>query len=152
MISLRLRGIHKLCALALIVTPALALAEPGYMMQMNTTVKMEMPGMPSGNMPAQTHSSKICTSVKKPDMSKVMHGNKDCVISDYEKVGDTISYHMTCSGHMHMQGDARMQMKADGGMHGHMHMIGTSPSPKMDMDMTFDGTRIGSCDYTPPQS
>ena len=43
--------------LSLLALPALALADPGVMMHMNSSVKMQMPGMA---MPPQAYSQEIC--------------------------------------------------------------------------------------------
>lgn len=132
-----------LCAL-----PSLA-GQPGNLMKMTTTVHMQMPGM--GAMAPMTHSMNVCTSAKRPDPSRMMQHQGDCTVTDYKKRGDTITYHMSCSGHMQMSGDGKLQVLAGGGMHGSIHIKGDEGSQAVDMDMTFDGQRIGACDYTPPK-
>jgi Protein of unknown function (DUF3617). len=143
---MKLRPVVSCCAVALLCAPALVLAEPGYEMQMVTTVKMQLP---SGAMPPQTHTGKVCTSAKKPDMRNMMKGNRNCTISDYKRAGDTVSYHTVCDKEIHLKGDTHLQFKSGGAIHGETQMVSTSPGQKMHMDMTFDGKRIGSCDYTP---
>ncbi len=146
---MNLRPVFNCCAVALLFTPMLALAEPGYEMQMTTSMKMQLP---SGAMPPQTHTSKVCTSAKKPDMSQIMKGNKTCTISNYKQVGNNVSYHTVCDQGIHMQGDTRMQFQTGGGIHGQTQMVSTSPGQKTSMDVSFDGKRIGSCDYKPPKA
>lgn len=136
-------------ALALIVAPASA-SEPGNMMKMTTTTHMSMSGMPA--MGPMTHSMNVCTSAQKPDPAQMMRNQKNCTVSNYQKVGDTISYHMVCTGHMQMSGDGKLQMLAGHGIHGSIHVTGNADGHPMTMDMAFDGKRIGTCDYTPAKS
>lgn len=141
-------GAFGLCALALIVTPVFAQSEPGNLMKETSVTRIQMPGVA---MPARTQTMQVCVSAKKPDPREMTKQQKDCTISDYTKVGDTVSYHMAC-GQMQMSGDARFQLRADGGMHGTIHSDSNAGGQKMVMDMTIDGKRIGSCNYTPPKS
>ena len=136
-----------LCALALLATTAAAQSDSGNMMKMTTTTRMTMPGMAA--MGPMTHTMNVCTSAKKPDPSTMMRNRKDCTVSAYKQSGNTISYHMACSGQMQMSGDGRFTMLSDGNMKGEMHVQGSTGSGAMKMDMTFDGVRTGSCDYTP---
>ncbi|HWU75578.1 MAG TPA: DUF3617 family protein [Rhodanobacter sp.] len=137
-----------LCVLWMIALPATA-SEPGNMMKMTTTTHMSMSGMPA--MGPMTHSMNVCTSAQKPDPTQMMKNEKDCTVSNYRKVGDTISYHMECRGHMQMSGDGKFQILPSHGIHGSMHVDGNAGGQPMTMDMAFDGQRIGACDYTPPK-
>ena len=91
-----------LCMLWMIALPAAA-SEPGNMMKMTTTAHMSMAGMPA--MGPMTHSMNVCTSAQRPDPTQMMKDEKDCTVSNYQRTGDTISYHMECTGHMQMSGD-----------------------------------------------
>jgi hypothetical protein len=134
---------------ALAVVPASA-SEPGNMMKMNTTVHMKMAGMPA--MGPITHSANVCTSAKKPDPAQLMKNHGECKVSDYKQVGDTITYHMECSGRTRMSGDGKFRMLPDSGIQGTIHIAGESGGQPVSMDMAFDGQRTGACAYTPPAS
>lgn len=137
------------CGLALVTAPAAA-SEPGNMMKMTTTTHMSMAGMPA--MGPMAHTMNVCTSAKKPDPTAAMKNQKECTFSNYQAVGDTISYHAVCAGHMQMSGDAKFQILPDQGIRGRIHFVGNNGGHPMTMDMDFDGQRIGGCDYTPPKS
>ncbi len=145
-ISHSLAGI---CLLALVAVPAGA-SEAGNMMKMTTTTQMSMAGMPA--MGPMTHAMDVCTSAKKPDPTQMMKHQGACKVSDYKQVGDTISYHMTCSGHMQMSGEGKFEMLPGGGIRGRSHITGNAGGHSMTMDVAYDGQRIGACDYTPPKS
>lgn len=134
-------------AIALCAAPAFA-GEPGNLMRMTTTAHMQMPGMP--NMAPMTHTAQVCTSKAKPDPRQMMQRGQVCKVSNYQRIGNTVSYHVVCGGGMNMGGDGKFTQSADGGIHGTAHMAGGPDGHAMQMEMTIDGTRIGSCDYTPP--
>ncbi len=148
--SMNLRRIltpSALCLIALSAAPLLAHAEPGNRMKMTISMKMQMPGM---DMPASSHTMQSCVSAKKPDPRQMMQKNKDCTTSDYKEVGDTVSFHMACTGPMPMNGAMTFRIAADGGVHGTTHMTSTTEGQAMVMDTTYEGQRIGACEYTPP--
>ncbi len=152
---MNMHPVLKLCrlsVLALIATPLLAQTEPGNLMKVTVTSKMQMPGM--ANMPARTSSETVCTSVKKPDPRQLMKKNKNCTVSNYQQAGGTISYHMACTGRMQMSGDGKFEMLSGGNVRGQiqMHMANSAGGRTMSMKMSYDGQRIGSCEYTPPKA
>ena len=134
-----------LCALGLVALPAFA-NEPGNLMKVTSTMKMQVPGM---SMPARTQTHQVCTSVKKPDPRDMLKQQKDCTLSNLVQTADSVSYHMTCTGQMQMDADAHFQLHSDGGMHGTIHSNSHASGQNMVMDMTIDGVRVGSCEYTP---
>lgn len=144
-----------LCCLALLATglPATdaSASEPGNMMRMHVTSKMQMAGVPF-QLPPINHTQEVCVSAKKPDPREMMKQQKDCKVTDYKESGDTISYRMACTGDVQMSGEGNFQMLANGGLRGTMHIDGTSRGESVAMDMSYEGERIGSCDYTPPQA
>lgn len=135
-----------MCASALLVAPASAQSEPGNMMNVTSTVKMQMSGM---SVPPQTHTTEVCASAKKPDPREMLKQLKDCTISDFVQDGDSTSYHMVCQGRMPMVGDAHFAMHADGSTEGSVHTTSNAAGRSMVMDMAIHGERVGSCQYTP---
>lgn len=143
------------CCLGLLVAlvpVAYAQAEPGNMMKMTINVKMNIPGM--GSIPAQNMTQNICTA-KDPDLRSMVQQQQqqDCTVSDYKKVGNVVSYHVVCGGKSPtMTGDAKFEMRPDGGISGTVRASSNAGGQNVVMDMTYTGVRTGSCDYTPPAS
>ena len=137
---------------ALMLTAAAASAtQPGNMMRMTVTTKIQMSGLPS-SMPPQTHTTNVCTPKTKPDPRTLIKQQKMCKYSDFKQSGDSASYHVVCGPPMQMTADATASFssQANGDMRGKVHIAGVTHGQPMQMDMTYDGVRTGSCDYTPP--
>lgn len=135
-----------LCALALPVTAALAQSDSGNMMKMNVTMKMQLPG--AGNMPAHTTTQDVCTS-RDHDMRAMLQQQQDCIVSNYQQVGDVVSYHLVCGGDPpKMVGDARFELLPNGNIKGSVRANSSMGGQNVLMDMTYAGERTGSCDYT----
>lgn len=144
-----LNPVLSLCALCLFATtgvPTLAHAEPGNLIKMTVSVKMQLPGI---NVPARSHTMQSCASTKKPDARKMVQKAKGCTTSGYKEVGDTVSFRMECTEPMAMKGDTTFTMAADGGVRGTTHMTSAIEGKAMVIDTTYEGQRIGACDYTP---
>lgn len=134
-------------AAALCALPAFA-SEPGNLMKVASSVRMQMAGMPAM---APMHSTQtVCSAARHPDPRDTMRNGAQCTVSDYKLVGNTVSYHVACGAPAPMRGDGTFTLLANSGIHGVMHMSGDAGGHSMQMDMTVDGTRVGSCDYTPP--
>jgi hypothetical protein len=136
-------------AFALCALPAFA-SEPGNLMSMTTNMHMQMPGMPA--MPPMSHTQKVCVAAKRPDPRDVMRNGGQCRVTHYNVAGNTISYDVTCDAPMAISGSGKFTLLANSGIHGVIHMPGNPNGQKMQMDLTIDGTRVGSCDYTPRPS
>jgi hypothetical protein len=134
------------CAWAFAATPALARGEAGNLMKVTSTTKMQMPGM---SMPARTQTRQVCVSASRPDPRQMLKLQKDCTISHLAQTADSLDYHMSCAGEMRMDADAHFRMH-DGGMHGTIHSVSDASGQAMTMDMSFDGVRVGGCEYTSP--
>lgn len=134
------------CAWALIATPALAGGETGNLMKVTSTTKMQMPGM---SMPTRTQTTQVCVSASRPDPRQMLKQQQDCSVSRLARTADSLDYHMSCTGDMHMDADAHFQVHG-GSMHGTIHSNSDDSGQAMTMDMTFDGVRVGSCEYTSP--
>lgn len=142
---MKLQLLATTCALcALAAAPTLA-GEPGNLMNMTVTTRMQMG---ASQLPPNTRTDKTCISAKKPDLRQMVSRNKSCKISDYRQLGGTISYHISCT-QPPMSGDGKFTLLANGGIHGTVHAHADAGGRKLGMDMTEDGTRIGSCDYKP---
>ena len=141
-----------LLALTAFCLPALAYAEPGDMMHMSASIKMQMAGM-QVNIPPQTFNKDICVSKQHDarDIVRQSQRNKTCTVTDYKLSGAGGSFHYACSGEMQVAGDGSFEAKAGGGSHVAINAAGNIHGQPMQMNMSFDTTPSGaSCDYTPP--
>lgn len=106
------------------------------------TNKMEMEGMPFA-MPGQTN--KVCMQKgKQNDPAQALPKDKeqDCKMSDVKMSGNKSSWKMSCSGKHPMTGVGEMT-SSSGSYSGKVKMH----SADGDMNMSYEGKRIGSCDY-----
>ena len=135
-----------LCALALLATTASAQSDSGNMMKMSVTMKMQVSG--AEGMPARTTTQDVCTS-RNHDMRAMLQQQQDCTVSNYQQVGDVVSYHLVCGGDPpKMTGDARFELLPNGNIRGSVHANSSMGGQSVLMDMTYAGERTGSCDYT----
>lgn len=106
------------------------------------TNKMDMPGMPFA-MPGQT--SKVCMQQGKqgdPNQAVPKDKEQDCKMSDVKMTGNKSSWKIACTGKNAMTGNGEMTF-GNGAYSGKMQMH----SKDGDMTMSYEGKRIGSCDY-----
>jgi len=109
-------------------------------------MKMQLPG--AGDMPAHTTTQDVCTS-RDHDMRAMLQQQQDCIVSNYQQVGDVVSYHLVCGGDPpKMVGDARFELLPNGNIKGSVHANSSMGGQDVLMDMTYAGERTGSCDYT----
>lgn len=141
-LSISLVIILALCA------PLAIASEPGNLMHTTSTVHVQMPGMPA--MPPRSHTQTVCVAARHPDPRDMLRNSKQCQVTDYKRVGNTVSYHMQCTAPMAMTGDGKFTLLANDGLHGTVHMTANFDGQHMQSDMTFDASKVGSCDYTPP--
>ncbi|MEO5596861.1 MAG: DUF3617 family protein [Lysobacteraceae bacterium] len=140
-------------AIALIAVPALAHAEPGQMMHMSVTGKVQLEDPPI-KMEIPAISKDVC-SPKEIDVRHLMtetSRNMDCTYSDYKQEGKTVRFHMACAGSTQMDGDASFTMD-NGGVHGTVHAKSNTHGQATVVDMQYTGITSGTaCEYTPPKA
>ncbi len=106
------------------------------------STKMEMAGMPFA-MPGQI--SKVCIQKghqADPNNAIPKDKNQDCKISDVKTSAKKSSWTMQCEGKDPMSGSGEMTF-GDGTYSGKMKMH----SKDGDMNMAYQGRKIGTCDY-----
>jgi len=140
------RRILAFGATALVAAAACA-TEPGNLMKVTVNSTMHVPGMPAMTPPV--HTMKVCTRKARPDPRDIMHTQKDCTATHYRQTGDSISFDIVCTGDATMTGNAVFTVHGDD-VQGKIHAAMNSGGQPTTMDMTYTGTRIGDCDYTPP--
>ena len=140
-------------ALALLATASAAIAEPGDMMHMTISGKMQI-SEPAMAMAIPTFNKDVC-SPKQVDVRNLMtetSRNKQCAYTNYKQVGNTVSFHYTCSGAQQLDGDGSFTIEGNG-VQGTIHANGDMHGSKTVVDMRYEGTRTStSCDYTPPKA
>lgn len=106
----------------------------------DTTMKMEMPGMPMA-MPAQT--SQICLK-KDRKAEDAIPANDECRLVDSKTVGNKTTFTMDCAGKepMTIRGEITSR---PGAYDGTMHMKGKRKGDDMEMTQVFSGRKVGAC-------
>ncbi|HET7098041.1 MAG TPA: DUF3617 family protein [Casimicrobiaceae bacterium] len=104
------------------------------------TSKMEMPGMPMA-MPAQTH--RVCIAKNGKDDAYIPKRD-GCSLQDSKRVGNKVTYKMTCTGKdpMTIAGETTF---AANSYDGRMAMSGKMDGQQMQMSQTYSGKRVGDC-------
>ena len=125
-------------AAALLAVPASGVAQ-GADHLWEVTVKMEMPGM---SMPART--VRMCLDKRAKDDAFVPQGRGECRVTDSKRSGNTVRYHMECSGKEPLAADGEMTWGTDT-YSGRMRMTGKSGRDGFEMSQTFAGRKIGEC-------
>ena len=106
----------------------------------DTTMKMEMPGMPMA-MPAQT--SQICLK-KDRKAEDAIPRQDDCRLVDSKTVGNKVIFTMDCAGKdpMIVRGEITSTPNAYDGV---MRMKGKRKGEDMEVTQVFSGRKVGAC-------
>jgi hypothetical protein len=110
-----------------------------------TTMKMEMPGMPMA-MPPQT--SKVCVAKGSNDENFVPKQQGECKTVDSKRVGSKYTFKMVCDGKNKMTANGEITFR-DGAYDGRMEMVGTMEGQPMAVNQTYSGKRVGTCTMPP---
>ena len=136
MIMHRLGGYAAVASLfTLALVPARADDPPG--IEWETTSQMTMVGMPFTPPPTKL---KVCTpSVwTRPPPG----GDPTCVTSNYQRVGNKVTWTMQCSGDMPMTGEGEITFE---GTDSYMGTINAT-AEGMTMVINLSGRKLGTCD------
>ncbi|PRH81390.1 DUF3617 domain-containing protein [Arenimonas caeni] len=134
-------------ALALSLTaPGLAAAQAQEGSQYRVTTRMEMVGMPF-QLPPQT--VEVC-GPKDHASEKMVPHDDNCRITDFKVEGNKSSYTLVCTGEAEMTAKGEFEQLGPEAYRGKMNMVGTQGGRSVEMNMSFEGQRIGDCQYTPP--
>lgn len=109
------------------------------------TMKMEMPGMRGGGMPA-TAVRQCIRPVDVEDARRTIPQNKDpkCNTKDYKMQGNTASWRMECKGPETMSGTGTITYSGSS-YSGATKLSIKQGGQTMDMTQTYSGKRIGDC-------
>ncbi|HTD29801.1 MAG TPA: DUF3617 family protein [Xanthomonadaceae bacterium] len=149
-----LRSTLATCLLMSIAIPSLALADPGDMMHMSISGKVQVSNPPM-SIAIPSINKDVC-SPKQVDVRTLVtetSRNKNCTYSNYKQDGNTISFHYACNGDkQQLDGDGSFTIQS-GGVHGTIHANSSMHGQATTVDMTYEGSRTGaSCEYTPPKA
>ena len=111
--------------------------------QWDTTIKIDMPGLPIA-MPPFTTSSCI---TKKDLVPKTQQPGQDCKVKSQKIVGDTVEWAVQCKdeGGMVMDGSGKVTYKGES-FGGNMTMsMSGGGHPGMQMSYVMTGKRTGDC-------
>ena len=129
-------------AAALLAVPASGVAQ-GADQLWEVTVKMEMPGMPMA-MPPQVR--RVCVAQNHRDEDLIpTQGN--CRVLESKRVGNRLTYAMTCTGEPAMNVAGEMTFAADR-YDGRMRMTTSEGGQPLEMAQTYAGRRVGGCTAT----
>lgn len=128
-----------------------AKAGDGSLMEVTTTIKQSMSGMPA--MPSRTMSHKVCTQPGSFDPHTLtrLNSHNQCKITNFKKQGDTVTFDQVCTAPMAMTMHGTFQMTGGSNFTGSMHAsFDAGGGRPMTVDTGYAGKQIGSCNYTPP--
>ena len=134
-VSLTVRLAAAAALVLSMLTPARADDPPGVLWE--TTSQMVMEGMPFSP-PAQ--HLKLCT--QKVWTKPPPGGDKTCVNSNFQRVGNKATWTMQCCGDMPMTGTGEMTFEGSDSYAGQIN----ATADGMSMTIKLSGTKIGTCD------
>ncbi|MFZ1547762.1 MAG: DUF3617 family protein [Candidatus Nitrotoga sp.] len=121
---------------------AAAYAAPGEYWEISS--KMEIPGMPFA-MPATT--TKVCIAKGGESDPRKTSGDKNCQMSDIKTVGKKVLWKARCDHNGEIMTGVGEQTATSNSYAGKMQLSGKSGGRDVDMNMAFNGKRIGgACD------
>ncbi|MFH1599049.1 MAG: DUF3617 family protein [Pseudomonadota bacterium] len=123
-----------------------ALAQPQEGSLYRVTTQVEMVGLPF-KMPDQT--TEVC-GPRDHSSEKMVPHDENCSITDFEVEGNVSRYTLVCTGDAELTAKGEFEQLGGDAYRGKMNMVGTSGGQSVEMNMRFEGKRIGACEYTPP--
>ena len=131
----------------------LAHAGDGSLMEVTTTIKQSMSGMPA--MPSRTMTHKVCSAPGSfdPHALNKMNPHSQCEIANFKKQGDTVTFDQVCTAPMAMTMHGTFRSTGGANFTGSMHAtFDAGGGHPMTVDTEYTGKQIGTCDYKPPKT
>lgn len=139
---------RNLALAALLATSGAALAQKPNMQEglWETTVKMEMPGMPGGMLPQVVRQCYTARDVADPSRTVPQQKDKDnsCEVYDLKATGNTTTWSMRCKPPQEMSGTGTMTYSG-GSYAGTIRMNMKQDGQAMTMVQHVTGRRVGPC-------
>lgn len=139
--------------LAMAAVPALAAGGDGSLMEVTTTIKQSMSGMPA--MPSRTMSHKVCTQPGSfdPHTLNRLNSHNQCEVTNFKKQGDTVTFDQVCTAPMAMTMHGTFRTTGGSNFTGSMRAsFDAGGGHPMTVETGYVGKQIGTCDYTPPKA
>lgn len=144
---MKTRNLATLAALALgLASGGSVLAQTQEGSLYRVTTQVEMVGLPF-KMPDQT--TEVC-GPRDHSSEKMVPHDENCSITDFEVEGNVSRYTLVCTGDAELTAKGEFEQLGGDAYRGKMNMVGTSGGQSVEMNMRFEGKRIGACEYTPP--
>lgn len=138
---------------AMAAAPAWAAGGDGSLMEVTTTVKQSMAGMPA--MPSRTLTRKVCSAPGSfdPHALNKMDPHSQCKIANFRKQGDTVTFDQVCTAPMAMTMHGTFRTTGGANFTGSMHAtFDAGGGQPMTVDTEYAGKQVGTCDYKPPKA
>ncbi|HKZ10796.1 MAG TPA: DUF3617 family protein [Rhodanobacteraceae bacterium] len=130
-----------------------ARAGDGSLMEVTTTIKQSVSGMPA--MPSRTMTRKVCSAPGSfdPHALNKLNSQRQCKIANFRKQGDTVTFDQVCTAPMAMTMHGTFRTTGGANFTGSMHAsFDAGGGHPMTLDTEYTGKQIGTCNYTPPQT
>lgn len=147
-------GTILLGALAcMVAAPTRAAGGDGSLMEVTTTIKQSMSGMPA--MPSRTMTHTVCSAPGSfdPHALNKMNPHNQCKITNFKKQGDTVTFDQVCTAPMAMTMHGTFRTTGGANFTGSMHAsFDAGGGHPMTVDTEYTGKQVGTCDYKPPKT
>jgi hypothetical protein len=138
--------------MALMLT-GVAHAGDGSLMEVTTTIKQSMAGMPA--MPSRTMTHTVCSAPGSfdPHALNKMNPQSQCKITNFKKQGDTVTFDQVCTTPMAMTMHGTFRTTGGANFTGSMHAsFDAGGGHPMTVDTEYTGKQVGTCDYKPTKT
>ena len=136
-----------------VAVPACAAGGDGSLMEVTTTVKQSMSGMPA--MPSRTMTRRVCSAPGSfdPHALNKMNPDSQCRITNFKKQGDTVTFDQVCTAPMAMTMHGTFRTTGGANFTGSMHAsFDAGGGHPVTVDTEYTGKQVGTCDYKPPKA
>lgn len=140
-------------AAAVMAVPALAAG--GNLVELTIQTEEHMPDMPQMvSIPPQTVTRKVCIGAGRFDPQQLLkaQSNTDCKLTHYKMSGDVITFDESCTQPATVTSHGEFHVSDSGDFSGKMHTVMNAAGHSVSVDSSYQGKKVGSCDYTPPKA
>lgn len=129
-----------------------ALAANGNLVELTIQTEEHMPDMPQmASIPPQTVTRKICIGAGRFDPQQLLkaESGSDCKLTNYKMSGDVITFDESCTRPAAVTSHGEFHVSGSGDFTGKMHTEMNAAGHAISVDSSYQGKKVGSCDYTP---
>ena len=115
-----------------------------------TSVKLDMPGMPVAPQPITISNCLTEEQVRDPDaamasLNSPREGDGNCQVGNYKLAGNIATWTMNCTGPNTIKGEGRIIFENANAYHGTVKMQMAGPQGDMSMTQNMKARRVGDC-------